>query len=198
MVLSLAEHNVLLGGEPGAGKSVTLSHRPNRNVITTKIQPAVLTENEQFKKALARLHYRWPDSQGCPLAYVVPSDRISQEAHTPSRRPTCPDRTCRFAVGRSIRQPSCFPNSLQEVRITSFKCKCAGQVGYDFRLVRSRRTYLAPVLVQKLVQISCPDLLAVIEQFEASLGDASEQTTGLFYSDNFLELMRSAGAHLTR
>ena len=39
------------------------------------------------------------------------------------------------------------------------RCKCAGQTGYDFRLIRSRMIYLAPVLVQKLVQVSCHDVL---------------------------------------
>lgn len=37
-----------------------------------------------------------------------------------------------------------------------------------------------------------------IERFEASLGDASEETRRRFYSDNFLDLMGSAGAHLAR
>ena len=41
----------------------------------------------------------------------------------------------------------------------SSRCNCAGQMGYDFRLIRSRMINLAPVLVQKLVQVSFHDLL---------------------------------------
>jgi len=37
-----------------------------------------------------------------------------------------------------------------------------------------------------------------IERFEASLGDASDKVRGLFYRDNFLDLMGSAGAALQR
>jgi hypothetical protein len=37
-----------------------------------------------------------------------------------------------------------------------------------------------------------------IERFEASLGDASDEVRGLFYRDNFLDLMGSAGAALPR
>jgi predicted TIM-barrel fold metal-dependent hydrolase len=37
-----------------------------------------------------------------------------------------------------------------------------------------------------------------IERFEASLGNASDQIRGLFYRDNFLDLMGSAGAELER